>query len=162
MPLVMFVMKHVLHYSMVTTNHVFASQVRFLYWYEEISPIARRTNESWCPCDGASFPSFTRYHVPVACLWGWKHCMFSRPFKKTNFCFLALHSVFPLFGPFDVHRYHSYRNQSISRSAASALKYSCFGPYVNISGNGGIYIREVLFVQHFENALSHPPIWCSF
>ena len=49
-----------------------------------------------------------------------------------------------------------------SRSAASALKFLCFGTYVNIRGNVDLYIRVVLFVQLCENARSHPPIRFSF
>ena len=41
------------------------------------------------------------------------------------------------------------KNRSISRFAASALKFSCFVPYVNISGNGALYSRVVLFVFFF-------------
>ena len=68
---------------------------------------------------------------------------------KNEVLILALQSVFPLFGPFDVHRYHFQQNRSISTSAASALKFLCFGPNVYISGNEGLYIRVALFGTTF-------------
>ena len=49
------------------------------------------------------------------------------------------------------------KNRSISWSAASARKFSCFGPYAN-SGNGGLYIRVVLFVltTFWKRSVSSP------
>ena len=43
--------------------------------------------------------------------------------KRVFFC--AALSFLALFGPFDANRYHSKENQLISRSAASAMKFSC-------------------------------------
>ena len=80
-----------------------------------------------------------------------------RPLRKQGFI-LALHSVFPIIGPFDAHRYHYQQNRSKSRSAGSSLKFSCFGPYVSNDDNRGLHIRVVRFVQLFENAHSHSPI----
>ena len=45
--------------------------------------------------------------------------------KKKKRYFLRCTLVFPLFYPCDAHRYHSLQNRSTSRSAASALKFSC-------------------------------------
>ena len=59
--------------------------------------------------------------------------------KKTKLCFLAPHSAFPIFGPFDAHQYHSYQNRSISRSAASALKFSCLVHTLTMAGMGTIH-----------------------
>ena len=43
---------------------------------------------------------------------------------------------FSLFGPFDAHRYHSWQNRPISRSAASALKFSCLAHALTIAEMG--------------------------
>ena len=52
--------------------------------------------------------------------------IYVKPFQKMEvLIFGAALVFFPLFGPFDAHRYRSQRNRSISRSAASALKCSC-------------------------------------
>ena len=82
----------------------------------------------------------------------------TRPFKKAEVLIFgaALGFFHHLVHLMPIGAIFSEIDQYLTRSAASALKFSCFGPYLNISGNGGLYIRVVLFVQLFENALSHP------
>ena len=64
---------------------------------------------------------------------------------------------FSIIWSFDSHRCHSSGNRSISRSAASALEFSCLVHTLTMhGGNGELYIRVVQFVQVFENTLFHP------
>ena len=56
--------------------------------------------------------------------------------KQQSFDFWCCTLVFPLFGPLDAHRYF-FQKRLMSRSAASALKFSCYGPCIDNGGHGG-------------------------
>ena len=56
--------------------------------------------------------------------------------KNRSFDFLRFFRFSHYSVHLDAHRYHFKQNRSVSNSAASALKCSCFSPYVYNGGNG--------------------------
>ena len=76
--------------------------------------------------------------------------------NKNEVLILTLHSVFPLFSPFDVHRYHFYLD--LPHRLWSFRVWSIHWQWREWETN----VRVVRFVQRSENARSDPPIWCIF